>query len=89
MATPMEYDVLREIYSSAMAAFTRLEIKYGIDTKQFEANRNRFVQVWLDEVKRKDLEAIDYQATARHMKKVAKPWMDLEEALWQKSQEIA
>ena len=89
MATPMEYDVLREIYSSAMAAFTRLEIKYGIDTKQFEANRNRFVQVWLDEVKRKDLEAIDYQAAAAHMKEAAELWTDLEEDLWQKSQEIA
>ena len=27
MATPMEYDTLREIYSSAMAVLTRLEMQ--------------------------------------------------------------
>ncbi len=55
MATPMEYDTLREIYSSAMAALTRLETKPGIDPAQFKKAENNFVQVWLNEVKRKDL----------------------------------
>ena len=31
MATPMEYDTLRELYSSAMAALTRVETKQDID----------------------------------------------------------
>jgi len=86
MASPMEYDVLSEMYSSAMAALTRLKIKYGVDTEQFNEAENEFVQVWINEVKRKDLETIDYQAAARHMKEVAKPWTDLEEELWQNSQ---
>jgi len=76
MATPMEYDTLREIYSSAMAALTRLEIRQGIDATQLKEAENNFIQVWLNEVKRKDLEAIDYQAAAQKMKDAAKPWVD-------------
>jgi len=74
MTTPMEYDTLREIYSSAMAALTRLEMKSGIDPAQFKEAENNFVQVWLNEVKRKDLKDIDYQAAAQKMKDAAKPW---------------
>jgi hypothetical protein len=78
MATPMEYDTLREIYSSAMAALTRLETQAGTDVTQLKEAENNFVQVWLNEVKRKDLETIDYQAAAQKMKDAAKPWMVLE-----------
>jgi len=85
----MEYDTLREIYSSAMAALTHLEVRSGIDTEQFKEAENNFVQVWLNEVKRKDLEAINYQVAVVHMKEAAKFWTDLEEELWQRSQEIA
>jgi hypothetical protein len=88
MATPMEYDTLREIYSSAMATLSRLRIKYGIDVAQFEEAENTFVQAWLNEVKRKDLEDIDYHAAAQKMKDAAKPWIDLEDELWQEFQEI-
>jgi len=86
MATPMEYDTLRELYSSAMAALTRLEVQQDIDAAQFKEAESRFVQVWLNEVKRKDLEAIDYQASARKLKDTAKPWMDLAEELRKSSQ---
>ncbi len=89
MATPMEYDVLREMYSTAMAALTRVETQQGIDAAQFKDAENSFVQVWLNEVKRKDLETIDYQASAQKMKDAAKPWTDLAEELWQRSQETA
>ena len=78
MATPMEYDVLREIYSSAMAALTRVETQQGIDAAQFKNAEDNFVQVWLNEVKRKDLKEIDYQAAAQKMKDAAKPWIDME-----------
>jgi len=75
MATPMEYDTLREIYSSAMAELTRLETQQGIDIEQFKEAEDNFVQVWLEEVKRKELKEIDYQATSQKMKDMAKPWM--------------
>ena len=88
MATPMEYDVLREMYSTAMAALTHLETQQGIDAAQFKEAENNFVQVWLNEVKRKDLEAIDYQAAVQKMKDAAKPCTDLAEELWKKSQEV-
>ena len=78
MATPMEYDVLREMYSTAMAALTQLETQQGIDVAQFKDAENSFVQVWLNEVKRKDLEAIDYQAAAQKMKDAAKHWLSRE-----------
>ena len=78
MATPMEYDTLRELYSSAMAALTRVETQQGIDAAHFKDVEDNFVQVWLNEVKRKDLEAIDYQAAAQKMKDAAKPWIDME-----------
>ena len=74
----MEYDTLRELYSSAMAALTRLETQQSIDATQFKEAENNFVQVWLNEVKRKELEAIDYQAAAQKMKDAAKPWIDME-----------
>ena len=78
MATPMEYDTLRELYSSAMAALTRVETQQDIDAAQFKEAENNFIRVWLNEVKRKDLEAIDYQAAAQKMKDAAKPWIDME-----------
>ena len=84
MATPMEYDTLREIYSSAMAALTHLEAQQGVDSTQFKEAENNFVQVWLNEVKRKDLEAIDYQETAQKMKDAAKPWMSMDPTLGSK-----
>ena len=79
MATPMEYDVLREIYSSARASLSRLRTKYGIDTKQYEDNKNRFVQVWINEVQSLDLEEINYQLAAQNLKSTAKIWTDPEE----------
>ena len=81
MATPMEYDTLREIYSSAMAALTRLEMKPGIDPSQFKEAEDNFVQVWLNEVKLKDFEDIDYQTAAQKMKDAAKPWTNIEDSL--------
>ncbi len=84
MATPMEYDTLREIYSSAMAALTRLEMKPGIDPAQFKEAEKNFVQVWLNEVKRKDLKDIDYQTAAQKMKDVAKPWINIEDSYYKK-----
>ena len=83
MATPMEYDTLREIYSSAMAALTRLEMKPGIDPAQFKEAENNFVQVWLNEVQRKDLKDIDYQAAAKHMNEIARPWVELDDRLFE------
>jgi predicted nucleic acid-binding protein len=84
VATPMEYDVLRELYSSAMAALTRLELRYGIDTAQFKEAKDNFVRVWLNEVKRKELEAIDYQAAAQKMKEAAKPWITISDEFFKK-----
>jgi predicted nucleic acid-binding protein len=84
VATPMEYDVLRELYSSAMAAHTRLELQYGIDVEQFKEAKNNFVQVWLNEVKRKDLEDIDYEIAAQKMKDAAKPWTIMEDEFFKK-----
>jgi len=81
MATPMEYDTLRELYSSAMAALTRLETQQSIDAAQFKDTEDSFVQVWLEEVKRKELKEIDYQAAAQKMKDAAKPWTNLEEIM--------
>ena len=80
MATPMEYDTLRELYSSAMAALTRVETQQGIDAEQFNEAENNFVQVWLNEVKRKELKEIDYQVAAQKMKDAAKPWTDFKNA---------
>ncbi len=63
-----------------MAALTRLEMQPGIDA-QFKEAENNFVQVWLGEVKRKELEAIDYEAAAQKMKDAAKPWSSLAKEL--------
>jgi hypothetical protein len=77
----MEYDTLREIYSSERASLSRLRVKYGINTKQFEADKNKFVQVWINEVQSLDLKFINYQTAAKNLKDTAKPWTDLEEKM--------
>ena len=68
MATPMEYDTLREIYSSAMATLTRLEIKKIVNKSQFKEDEE------------KNLETINYSIVADQMKNAAKPWMRFEES---------
>jgi len=82
VATLMEYDTLRELYSSAMATLTRLEMQPGIDAAQFKEAENNFVQVWLNEVKRKDLEDIDYETASQKMEDAAKPWTIMEDELY-------
>jgi hypothetical protein len=77
----MEYDTLREIYSSERASLSRLRVKYRIDTKQFEADKNKFVQVWINEVQSLDIKFIDYQTAAKNLKDAAKPWTDLDREL--------
>jgi hypothetical protein len=77
----MEYDVLREIYSSKMSSLARLEVKYGINIKQFEKDEDRFVQIWINEVQGLDLEEIDYDLAVRHLNEAAKRWMMLESEL--------
>jgi hypothetical protein len=56
----------------------------GIDAAQFKEAKNNFVQVWLNEVKRKDLEDIDYETAAQKMKDAAKPWTIMEDELSEK-----
>jgi purine-nucleoside phosphorylase len=67
-----------------MATLTRLEIQYGIDAAQFKEAENNFVQVWINEVKRKDLEAIDYHAAAQKMKEAAKSWCTISDEFFKK-----
>jgi len=86
MATPMEYDTLREIYSSAMASLTRLELHYKVDIEKFKDDENKFVQVWIDEVKRKDLEDIDYRLSTDKMNNASKAWMTLNQKLFDESE---
>lgn len=81
MATPMEYDTLRELYSSIISTLTRLEVKYNIDGEQFRESENRFMQTWLTDVRNKELENINYHEAALKMKKEAKPWMDIAKEL--------
>lgn len=81
MATPMEYDVLREIYSSKRASLSRLRVKYGIDTKQFEKDKDRFVQIWINEVQDLDLEEIDYDLAREHLNEASNPWTKIEKEL--------
>ena len=86
MATPMEYDTLREIFSSSGAALHRLKVTYGVAIEKYTKDKEKFNTIWINEVHKKDLEQIDYKATALHLKAAAKPWTDLAEELWQKSQ---
>ena len=88
MATPMEYDTLREIFSSAGAALHRLKVTYGVVIEKYAKDKEKFNAIWINEVHKKDLKDIDYQTAAQKMKDAAKPWTDLAEELWKKSQEV-
>ena len=81
MATPMEYDVLREIYSSKMSSLSRLEVKYSINTKQFKEDEDRFIQIWINEVQGLDLEEIDYDLAREHLNEASNPWTKIEKEL--------
>jgi len=89
MATPMEYDTLREIFSSAGAALHRLKVTYGVAIEQYAKDKEKFNAAWINEVHKKDLEQIDYQVAAQKLKDAAKPWTDLTKELWQNSQKEA
>jgi len=86
VATPMEYDTLREIFSSAGAALHRLKVTYGVAIEKYAKDKEKFNAIWINEVHKKDLEQIDYKTTALHLKAAAKPWMDLAVKLRQNSQ---
>jgi len=75
MATPMEYDTLRETYSTAMAALTRFEMKHGIADEEFKQDENNFVKIWIEEVKEKKLKDIDYHDAMQKMNKASNPWI--------------
>ena len=76
MATPMEYDTLREIFSSAGAALHRLKVTYGVAIEKYAKDKEKFNAIWINEVHKKDLNQIDYKAAALHLKAAAKSWMD-------------
>ena len=86
MATPMEYDTLREIFSSAGAALHRLKVTYGVAIEQYAKDKEKFNTIWINEVHKKDLKDINYQEAARKLKDAAKHWMDLVEKLRQNTQ---
>ena len=56
MATPMEYDTLREIFSSAGAALHRLKVTYGVAIEKYAKDKEKFNAIWINEVHKKDLE---------------------------------
>ena len=70
----MEYDTLREIYSSLMSALTRVEE----DNVKFKEDEDRLVQIWIKDVKRRNLIDINYKKTAQKMKEAAMPWLDID-----------
>ena len=76
MATPMEYDTLREIFNSAGAALHRLKVTYGVKIEKYTKDKEKFNTIWINEVHNKDLNQINYQKTALDLKVVAKSWMD-------------
>jgi len=76
MATPMEYDTLREIFSSAGAALHRLKVTYGVAIEKYAKDKEKFNAVWINEIHNKDLKDIDYKAAALHLKTAAKSWLD-------------
>jgi len=43
VATPMEYDTLREIFSSAGAALHRLKVTYGVGVRR----KHKASQYWI------------------------------------------
>ena len=76
MATPMEYDTQREIFSSAGAALHRLKVTYGVAVEKYTKDKEKFNKIWINEVHKKDLEQIDYKTTVLDLKAAAKNWMD-------------
>jgi len=83
MATPMQYDVLRECYSDTMAMFSRLTIKYNIPEENYEEDEKKYLATWLKEVRNIELEQIDYDKALSQLQAISKPWSDFCEKLYQ------
>lgn len=78
MATPMEYDVLREFYSDTMAMFSRLAHKHNIPKEDYKEDKEEFSAIWLNEVRSLELEQIDYDKILAKLQAISKPWRNIE-----------
>ncbi len=83
MATPMQYDVLREHYSDTMAMFSRLTNKYNIPEEDYKKDRDQYSAIWLKDVRYLELEQIDYDKVLLQLQAISKPWSDFCEKLYQ------
>ncbi|MEJ2497488.1 MAG: hypothetical protein P8Y43_08460 [Sulfurovaceae bacterium] len=83
MATPMQFDVLREHYSDTMAMFSRLTIKYNIPEEDYKKDRDQYSAIWLKDVRSPKLEEIDYKRVLSELQAISKPWSDFCDKLYQ------
>ena len=85
MATPMQYDVLNECYSDTMAMFSRLTLKYNVSKDNYQDDEDRYIEVWLREIKEPDLEDIDYDKVFAKLEAISRPWHGLDDKLFKES----
>lgn len=89
MTTPMQYDVLRECYSDTMAMFSRLKHKYNIPEDSCREDEEKYLAIWLREVKSVELEQIDYKKVLEKLQAISKPWHDFNKKLYEESKGVA
>ncbi len=88
MATPMQYDALKECYNDTIAMFSRLSLKYNIQKNNYQDDENRYNEVWFREIKELDLEDIDYDKVFAKLEAISRPWHDLNDKLFKESKGV-
>lgn len=88
MATPIQYDVLNECYNDTMAMFSRLTLKYNVSKDNYQDDADRYIEVWLKEIKELDLEDIDYDKVFAKLQAISRPWHDLDDKLFKESKGV-
>lgn len=83
MATPMEYDVLREYYWAVKAMLNNLTHTFNIPKEDYINDKTQLETIWQNEIQYIEIENIDYKAMLAKLQAIAKPWQDLENHLYE------
>ncbi len=83
MATPMEYDVLREYYWAVMAMLNNLTHTFNIPKEDYRNDKTQLETIWQNEIQGINFDEINYDKVLAKLQAISKPWQDLENHLYE------
>jgi hypothetical protein len=83
MATPMEYDVLREYYWAVMAMLNNLTHNFNIQKEDYRNDKTQLETIWQNEIQGINFDEINYDKVLAKLQTISKPWQDLNNRLYE------